>query len=163
MVKCNGAPRGTRPAVPRRGTISSSPSVADRVPGNPRRSSQPAQPAVPSRRPNGMARPEGLDRQFPEGGLSHHPLPWPTESRDPRQRSRRQQGQPRPSRRPNGMARPEGLEPPTYRFVVCRSIQLSYGRPMTVRSQESGITSGKLPHPKSELILREIAEICNGH
>lgn len=26
------------------------------------------------------------------------------------------------------MARPEGLEPPAYRFEVCRSIQLSYGR-----------------------------------
>ena len=27
-----------------------------------------------------------------------------------------------------GVARPEGLEPPAYRFEVCRSIQLSYGR-----------------------------------
>jgi hypothetical protein len=26
------------------------------------------------------------------------------------------------------LARPEGLEPPAYRFEVCRSIQLSYGR-----------------------------------
>jgi hypothetical protein len=26
------------------------------------------------------------------------------------------------------MARLEGLEPPTYRFEVCRSIQLSYRR-----------------------------------
>ena len=26
------------------------------------------------------------------------------------------------------LARPEGVEPPTYRSVVCRSIQLSYGR-----------------------------------
>ena len=26
------------------------------------------------------------------------------------------------------MARPKGLEPPTYRSVVCRSVQLSYGR-----------------------------------
>lgn len=26
------------------------------------------------------------------------------------------------------MVRPEGLEPPAYRFEVCHSIQLSYGR-----------------------------------
>ena len=28
------------------------------------------------------------------------------------------------------MVRPEGIEPPAYRFEACRSIQLSYGRPV---------------------------------
>lgn len=32
------------------------------------------------------------------------------------------------------MARPEGLEPPTYRFEVWRSVQLSYGRVLIAES-----------------------------
>ncbi len=35
----------------------------------------------------------------------------------------------KPSKR---MARLEGFEPPTYRFEVCRSIQLSYRRPLKI-------------------------------
>lgn len=37
------------------------------------------------------------------------------------------------------MVHPEGVEPPTYRFVVCCSIQLSYGYPskMLLRNSET--------------------------
>ena len=34
------------------------------------------------------------------------------------------------------LARPEGLEPPAYRFEVCRSIQLSYGRVLSHYSRQ---------------------------
>ena len=34
------------------------------------------------------------------------------------------------------LARLEGVEPPTYRFEVCRSVQLSYRRVIIIRSIE---------------------------
>ena len=40
------------------------------------------------------------------------------------------------------MVRPEGLEPPTYRFEVCHSIQLSYGRKFSFISLKNYTTSG---------------------
>ncbi len=34
------------------------------------------------------------------------------------------------------LARPEGFEPPAYRSVVCRSVQLSYGRALKLAERE---------------------------
>jgi hypothetical protein len=36
------------------------------------------------------------------------------------------------------MARSEGLEPPTYKFVACCSIQLSYDRAGSIHSEREG-------------------------
>jgi hypothetical protein len=43
------------------------------------------------------------------------------------------------------LARPEGVEPPTYRSVVCRSVQLSYGRTLIVKNILTYISSPSPP------------------
>jgi hypothetical protein len=48
------------------------------------------------------------------------------------------------------MARPEGFEPPTYGFEARRSIQLSYGRAMSEKVNDSRGTPAGLGPPPGE-------------
>lgn len=52
------------------------------------------------------------------------------------------------------VARPEGLEPPTNRFEVCDSIQLSYGRCQT----EIVPVSTHFPQPAGAIVTKQLSE-----
>ncbi len=129
------------------------PDALDRPPpGGPR----PRLPAHHLLHPDGRSRPmPRLPRNAPtpskekrtgRGGatsaFARHDDDW-TEGND-----RSQPSAPEPGRGPDEpvglagsfrlMVRPEGLEPPTNRSVVCRSIQLSYGRTVKERSAPRG-------------------------
>jgi hypothetical protein len=63
---------------------------------------------------------------------------------------------------PEEMARLEGLEPPTYRFEVCRSIQLSYRRVFTNLSvNESGRNSDfHVPGTQGSFMATDVHPAC---
>ena len=58
--------------------------------------------------------------------------------------------------------RPEGLEPPAYRFEACRSIQLSYGRPLFSTSYDSHLDCQPFAAVRSHYPLAHVIRDAGG-